>query len=283
MTPTERKIVWNRRGLELADEAVRRAPRSAEALAVRGEARYRLLEAGASGSDSLATLAERDLRAAVEIRPDDAMAWSALAQLWVLQGRFAASATAAERAFDADAFFETRRTVSVALTASLLAEQYDDARKWCSFGLAHYAGDPRFAECELTILGWTGRSRNDVAAAWRLVGEIARRDTLHLLAATWAYERLLVAAVIARSGMADSARHVLDFVQAQARTDPTKRTAPLGEAYVRLLLGDRDGALARLGDYLRATPNARAQVATHPWFRPLRGDPRFDALVRPAR
>jgi TolB-like protein len=283
MTPTERKLLWTRRALELSDLALQQSARSAEAFALRGEARYRLLAAGAPGVDSLGRLAERDLRAAVELRPDAAIAWSTLAQLSMLEGKFADAAAAAQRAFDADAYFEVRRTVAVALTASLFAEHFDDARRWCRFGLTHYGGDPRFAQCELTILGWTGRSRDDVAAAWRLLGQIEQRDTLRLLSTTWAYQRLMVAAVMARSGMGDSARNLLGHLRAQERSDPTKRSAPLGEAYVRLLLNDRDSAFVRLGEYLRNTPVARAQVATHPWFRPLRGDPRFEALVQPAR
>jgi tetratricopeptide (TPR) repeat protein len=283
MTPVERRILWTRRAIELADLALRRSPRSAEALALRGEARLRLLEASVPGSDSLANLAERDLRSAVEIRPDAASAWATLAQLLMLQGNFGDAAAAAQRAFDADAFFEVRRTVSVALTASLFAEHFDDARRWCRFGVAHYADDPRFAQCELTILGWTGRSRDDVASAWRLLSQIEQRDTLRLLSTTWAYQRLMVAAVMARSGMRDSARNLLAYLRAQERSDPTKRSAPLGEAYVRLLLNDRDSALVRLGEYLRNAPIARAQVAMHPWFRPLVADPRFEALVRPAR
>ena len=221
----------------------------------------------------------------MEIRPDAANAWSVLAQLLYAQGKFDEAAASAERAFDADAFFEVRRTVAIAMTSSLYAQRFDDARRWCRFGLEHYGAspDPRFKECELTILGWTGRSRSDVGTAWRLLNEIERRDTLGALAPTWTGRRLMVSAVLARSGMRDSGRAVLTSVQATVRRDATKRSAPVFEAYVRLLLNERDSALVHLTDYLRSTPQARAQIGQHPWFRPLKGDPRFEALVGPVR
>lgn len=283
MTRAERRLAWTNRALELANVALRRSPRSAEALGLRGETLYRLLTNEMLGHDTLAALAERDLRSAVDVRPDAANAWSTLAQLLYSQGRFEEAAAAAQRAFEADAFFEVRRTVSVALSASLYAERFDDARRWCRLGLMHYARDVRFVECELILLGWTGRSRGDVGAAWRLVNGIEQRDTVGELAATWTLRRFMVAAVLARSGMRDSARAMVASVRAQQRRDPTTRGAPLGEAYVRLLLNDRDSALVHLTDYLRSAPPARAQIAQHPWFRPLRGDPRFDALVAAPR
>jgi tetratricopeptide (TPR) repeat protein len=239
------------------------------------------MNADPSAADSLAPLIERDLRAALELRPDAAPAWSTLAQLARARGQFAEAAAAAKRAFEADAFFEIRRIVAIGFMAALHAGEIDDARQWCRMGLTHYAGDPRFTECELTLLGWTAASRSDVANAWRVLDDVERRDTLHLLAPTWGYRRLMVAAILARAGMTDSARHVFDAVRAAAPTDPQKRSTLSTEAYVQLLLGDRAAAIASLTEYLRATPMARAQIAQDPWFQALRGDPRFVALVQP--
>jgi hypothetical protein len=138
-------------------------------------------------------------------------------------------------------------------------------------GLTHYPGDPRFTECELTILGWTGRSRSDARRAWALVNDIEHRDTTGMLRATWAVRRLMAAAVVARSGLRDSTRAVLVSVRERQRRDSTLRTAPLVQSYVRLLLNDRDSALVFLDEYFKTSPAARAQIAQHPWF---------DALVR---
>ena len=175
------------------------------------------------------------------------------------------------------------RRVFVAFQAALYAEQFPDARKWCQFGLTHYADDVRFTECELTLLGWTGRSKGDVRRAWALTDDIERHDTLGMLKSTWALRRTMTAAIIARAGMRDSAQAVLATLAARQRADSTIRGVPLAEAYVRLLLNDRNDAMASLEQYFRSSPAARAQIAQHPWFRPLRGNPRFDALVQPTR
>ena len=283
LSPAEQRVIWIRRALSLADEALRRDPSSPEAFALRGDARFALLNAGVSGADSLPALIEHDLRTALEAKPNLASAWSTLAQLARARGQFSEAAAAARRGFEADAFFEVRRVVAIGFMASLHAGEFEEARRWCRIGLTHYSGDPRFTECELTILGWTAQTRDDATNAWQLVNDIERSDTLNILGTTWGYRRLMVAAVLARSGSLDSARHVLDLVRHTGPTDPSKRTTLSTEAYVQLLLGDRDAALANLGVYLRTTPFARAQIAQNPWFRPLHGDPRFLALLQPAR
>ncbi|HXH63718.1 MAG TPA: hypothetical protein VNG95_06000, partial [Gemmatimonadales bacterium] len=52
------------------------------------------------------------------------------------------------------------------------------------------------------------------------------------------------------------------------------------EAYVHLLLGERDESLRLLRTYLDANPQERRSTAQHPWWRKVRSDPRFAALVR---
>jgi TolB-like protein/tRNA A-37 threonylcarbamoyl transferase component Bud32 len=280
LSPANQHVVWIRRAIQLAGDALRRDASSPEALELRGEANFAFMNAGASANDSLAASIERDLRAALLVRPNSALAWSTLAQLARARGQFADAAAAAKRGFEADAFFEVRRVVSIGFMASLHAGEFEDARRWCRIGLVHYSGDPRFTECQLTILGWTAASRDEAASAWRLVDDIERRDTLHILATTWGYRRLMVAAILARSGATDSARRVLDRVRATTPTDPSKRNTLSTEAYVQVLLGERDAALANLAAYLRVTPLARAQTARNPWFRGLHNDPRFIALVQ---
>jgi len=283
MTPPEQRIAWIRRAIALADDALRRDATSPEALALRGDARFELMKAIPAASDSLAPLIERDLHDALATRPDAANAWSTLAQLARQRGQFAAAAAAAKRAFEADAFFEVSRIVAIGFMASLHAGATDDAQRWCRTGLAYYPGDPRFTECELTLMGWSASGDSDAARAWQVLGGIERADSVHMLDQTWGYRRLMIAAILARAGARDSARHLLDAVRAAAPKDPAQRSTWSIEAYVQLLLGDRDGALASLAEYLRMTPLARPQIAQHPWFVPLRNDPRFIALVSPAR
>jgi hypothetical protein len=279
MDPVQQRRIWLERSIALANDALRRDARSAEALALRGEARHLLMAIGAEGSDTLGPIIERDLGAAVEIRPDLASAWATLAELALFQGRFTDAAVAAERAYETDAFFRSTPVMSTAFVSSLRAERFDDARTWCRMGLERNPGDPRFTECELTLLGTVGRSPRDAAAGWQLIDRIEREDSVGMLQPTWGYRRLLVAAILARSGARDSARRVLAGVQA---TPQAKRGfTGLFEAYVLLLLNDREGGLARLAELLRSAPEYRTQIATLPYFRSLHGDRRFEALVRP--
>jgi hypothetical protein len=169
--------------------------------------------------------------------------------------------------------------ISTAFVASIRSERFDEARKWCRLGLERSPGDPRFTECELTLLGSAGNTNRDASAAWRLVGRIEREDTLGLLQPTWGYRRLMVAAILARSGNGDSARRVLANVQ--STPEERRGLTWMFEAYVLLLLNERDAAIARLSEPLRAAPEYRTQVATLPYFRALHGDPRFQAIVRP--
>ena len=55
----------------------------------------------------------------------------------------------------------------------------------------------------------------------------------------------------------------------------------LGEAYVDVLLGENDAALDVLERGIATDSTLRDRAARLPWFTPLRGTPRFDALVRP--
>lgn len=276
----ERRGVWIRRAAALAEEALRRSPGDPLALALRGQSALSLSTLDPGGQDSLLSRAERDLRLAIDRRPNLANAWSALADLLVQQGRFADGAAAAQRAFDADAFFELRRVLATAFNASLAAESFTEASRWCRLGLLYYAGDPRFTECTLRILGSTAKSRQSVSEAWEELDRIERRDSLHLLDATWGYRRLLVAAILVRSGARDTARAVLLRVQ-QNQPVIAKPASEPAEAYLLLLLGDKEAAALRLADHLRRLPaGQRAALLHHPWFRALQGDPGLDSLKR---
>lgn len=275
----EKRHVWVSHARELALRALARDPRDPRALLLRGQAEASLSSLEPQNHDSLLVSAERHLRAALDQRPDLAVAWTALAELLAQRGAFSDAAAAAQRAFEADAFFESRRVLAVALSASLTAELFDDANRWCQLGLEYYPGDVRFTECALRILGSTASSRAAASQAWKELSKIEGQDTLHLLDATWGYRRLLVAAILARSGSRDSARSIISSVHANQPQVATASSRP-AEAYVLLQLGDRDAAMRVLLEHVRESPLGTATtVARHPWFKSLRGDPQFDSLL----
>jgi hypothetical protein len=95
---------------------------------------------------------------------------------------------------------------------------------------------------------------------------------------------MIVAMVLARAGLGDSARLVAQRARGGPDVDPDQNLA-YSEVYVHILRGDKDQAFEALKRYLAANPERRASLAdttqtTSPWwFRSIEDEPRFKALV----
>jgi len=269
--------------VERAELALARDPSDDQARYLRGRARLDLWRtARPVAPDSLRAAAEADLRAVTARRRDRAEAWNDLSFLLQLTGNYEGSRLAAETALTADAFLRSAEAIVSRLHfTSLASGRVDDARMWCVRGQTRYPRDPRFWGCELTTLGWTGRTPADVARAWQLLRDSEARDTSNLLAAAWGTRRLLVAAVAARAGLADSARAMVAAVRQNAPGIVAADQLDYGEAHVSALLGDTARALPLLARYLRANPALRGQVRNSPWFLSLRTNAAFIDLTLP--
>ncbi|HEX8432125.1 MAG TPA: BTAD domain-containing putative transcriptional regulator [Longimicrobium sp.] len=266
-----------------AEAVLAREPRHARALELRGRA---LLQAAGEGADPAGAarrleLAERDLRAAVEVDSTQASGWAALSQLLRLRGRFAESDLAARRALEQDAWLEDADAILKRLYFGAMAQgDYPAARRSCGEGHAQFPGDWRFVECRLTLLREDPGLRPDAAEAWRLVAELDRIDPPARAREAGRpysplFRRSAVAAVLARAGAGDSARAVLARAGGAAAADPELRIPFLFDAaYVTLLLGDRAGARRLLEEYLAARPALRPYVARDILFRDLFTAPR---------
>jgi len=267
----------------MADEVLAQSPRYPFALLARGRARAALWRTSTLvAPDSLRVAAEADFREVVRQRRDIADAWNELSVLLQTNGSYTEARSAAEAALKADAFLRSAPTVLSRLSfASLAIGNRDEALAWCNRGRAQFPRDPRFWGCDLTLLGWTGKSRADVAKAWRLLAESEARDSANVLAAGAGTRRLLIAAVAARAGMTDSALAIVKQVRGAAPTGASTAALDYGEAYVHALLGHADQAIALLEQYLRAIPAARGQVRQSPWFATLHTDPRFVTITAP--
>ena len=278
--PTLTFTDWVARGVGFAEEALALKAGEPRALALRGTLRYELWNnSPVSVPDTLAA-AERDLRAAVVSDPSLARAWYALAEMYFSTGRFTEAEQVARRALDADAYLSDAATVIVDLYfAMLLRERFDEARYWCAQGVDRFPRDPNFIDCELRILGWSARGDRQIVAAWRLLANAEAHDTEGPSTLPWLDRRLMVAAVLARTGLVDSARDVLERARARLKDEGLLAQIADEEAYVRLLLGERDAALRLLDRFLKSKPQQREFIAQVPWFRPLRSDPRFRALL----
>jgi serine/threonine-protein kinase len=165
--------------------------------------------------------------------------------------------------------------------ASYDLEQFVDAVHWCAEGQRRFAGNPRFVQCQLWVMTSKAEAP-DVAKAWRLVGDLEKVTPRY----NWQFERLKaqiqVAAVLARAGLKDSARHLLLKSRGTPEIDPTYDLVYL-EAFVRTLLGDKDEALRLLKQRIAARPEKRDLASEFWWFRDLANDPRYRELAGKAR
>jgi serine/threonine-protein kinase len=274
---------WIDKGLVFAQQALELNPRSAEALELRGTLRYwrYLLRLGRPGElPELLKLAEGDLRSAVGLEPDLASAWSTLSHLNYEKPDYVEAKIDAQRAYEADAYLSVADQVLWRLYAtSYDLEQFADALHWCDEGRRRFPGNPQFGDCQLWLMTTPARPA-DAAQAWQLFGEMAQQTP----AAQWKVNRLreeiAVAAVLARAGLKDSARHVLARSKAPAQIDPEGELLSL-QAFAYLLLGDKETALRLLSEQVAANPAHRVGLARtfHWWWRDLRDDPRFQALA----
>ena len=279
---------WIDTGLVHAERALRREPRNGRALELRGTLRYwRWLEHLVPDPGQAAVLlraAEQDLRGAVALEPSLAGAWSALSHLDYQKSDIVQAKIDAQRGYEADAYYSTADQILWRLfTTSYDLEQPIDAVHWCEQGRARFPGNPRFVQCQ--ILAMTTRmGAHDVPKAWQLLGELQQVTPPQ----QWRFERLkaqmVIAAVIARAGFADSARHVLVRSRGAPDSDP-RRDLPYNEAFVRWLLGDKGEAIRLLKEYVAAYPERRADLARDQswWFRDLRTDPRYQELAGTSR
>ena len=118
-------------------------------------------------------------------------------------------------------------------------------------------------------------------SAWRTYAELERVSPKNAWPYAGRQARMLVAGVLAREGLADSARKVLEAARGDARADPDDELLTI-EAMVRTTtLKDLDGAMNSLRQYFVKHPEHKSGMAKSQswWWRDLRADPRFNELV----
>jgi serine/threonine-protein kinase len=276
---------WITTGLGHVDRALEAAPQDADALELRGNLKYwrwlLSLVPDAAEARALLVSAQEDLERAVRISPSQAGAWATLSHLKYQTGSIIDVKLAAQRAYEEDAYLGNADVVlSRLFYASYDLGQFTDAEHWCQVGQGRFPGDAKFVECQLYLL--SSRARDpDVGLAWKLA------DSLALLAPGQEGEyqrlnaRMIVAAVLARANLPDSARRLALRSRGNNEIDPT-RDLTYALAFVHTLLGDTVLAVEALKEYLVANPEKRASLAQDPtwWFRPLEDDARFRELVQ---
>jgi len=280
-----RRLVWLRTGLRFANDALARAPELPRAYELRGTLRLAEARTGPGAAAALLDSAEADLRAAVVREPSLAGAWSTLSDLLESRGRFVEASQAAEEALRRDAFLQQGAEVVTRMYyGALTLERWDDAARWCRRGRRDYPAQWSLLDCPLTLLAMRPGKTPDPDSAWARLRTIQAQEPAggRELGPPYrhVYRRMMVAIVLARAGLADSARALIAAAHARVGNDADMRVSLLyDEARVRLFLGERERTMALLREYLRVNPQLRGYMARDFSWRPLWEDPRFRALV----
>jgi tetratricopeptide (TPR) repeat protein len=218
--------------------------------------------------------AEADLRAAaVATNPTQARAWGTLSALLQATGQLGEANLLARRAYEADAFLSESPHILFRLYhTSLDLGREAEAVRWCDTGRSRFPEDWRFTFCQLRILALADTVQPDVEKAWSVAAALERLSPPAYVP-RW---HLVVAGVLGRAGLRDSAEAVIRRARAAA---PDDSELDFYEAEARMLLGDHETALRLLGRDLKNSPRFKAYLRVYPLFRPLWRDPRFRALV----
>jgi hypothetical protein len=139
-----------------------------------------------------------------------------------------------------------------------------------------FPGHWRFVECELTLMRHNIRRKADPDSAWKLVRTLEELDPperaraegrdYHLI-----YRRVVAATISARAGRPAVARAEIARARRETASDSTlSMDLNYDEAYLRLVLGQRDRARQLLSEYVKARPLAREYLARDPLLQGLR-------------
>jgi len=275
---------WLAKGLEHAETALKLKPDDPEALELRGTLRYWQwvlnLGGGPAAAAKLIADAESDLRRAVAQDPNRAFAWAMLSHLLMRKSETAEGKLAALRAYEADPYLNEAPTILWRLfSSSLDLEDGVEATRWCDEAYRRFPGDPRFLECQISLLALPGQ-KPDVSKAWQLLEQNVKLYPPNQREFRRRRGQLLVAMALVRAGLPDSARSVALRSRSDATVDPTRELVYI-EALLRNMLGDRDEALRLISVYLATNPQERPSMANDDtwWWRGLREDPRYRRLV----
>lgn len=179
-----------------------------------------------------------------------------------------------------DAFLEDAEEIyGLLYLTSLNLEDVEQADRWCDEGHRRFATSTLLTACALYTLASMPTTASDIPVAWEKLDEYV---SVGRGAASWNRPAgmTLVAAVIARAGLPDSARAVLASARQELNaSDPNAPAFDYYEAYVLVLLGGFDEALDRLERYVGTYPSQREFLPADWWFRDLWTHLRFLRLM----
>lgn len=266
-------------GIARADSLVAEDPDNARAWELRGvlvnDRRLLLPPGEVDLSRRLVDEALADLQRAVAQNDALVRSWRALSELYMLRGEYREARAAAERAHEEDPYLRGAQYNLHRLAMALFElRQEREAEAWCKEGLRRYPRQPMFVDCVLTVRAWGDSLPADPDVAWSYLRGLTaspRPDLDRILP----HLEMEVAGVLARAGMADSARGVLE----RARSRPGGDAMLWPRAAVHLRLGEEEVALSLLERLARERPTEAATWLRRRIFSRLEGRPEFESLM----
>lgn len=278
----EGALPWIRRGRARVAHAVRIDPDHARAFEWKGYLEYLhfllRVEPDPSRERALIRSARSDLQHAVDLDSRLAGAYAMLSQLDAAMDDAASEVLAARKAYEQDAYLQNAdRVVRNLAYGNYNLGRFADARRWCDVGSRRFPREADFATCQIVVMT-TPAVEPEPARAWRMVARVDSLAPQRLTEFDHLRAEIYAGGVLARAGLADSARHVLARARDQAvpTVDPS-RWLHLTEGYMRTLVGDTAEALAEIRLWAAANPG---ESFTAGWmWDGLRDDPRFERIV----
>lgn len=271
-------------GLEHANRALALDPDDAYALEQRGTLRILAAQTTAESQDEmmdLLSLAQSDLETAVREDRTLATAHAMLSFLYVGMLDNVGAVLEAETALEEDAYLRgADRIYDRLVYAQYDLGEFSRARSWCDEGRQRFPDNYRFVECQLWLMASPDGSA-DVDAAWDRLAQLDSLTPEPLEGFKHQVGLIMVAGVIRKAELPDSAAHVLAQVDHSEAVDP-QRLLYQYEAGILASTGNPDGAMEVLRRWMAASPDATvgSPGALHWWWRSLQGRPDFEAFVQ---
>lgn len=263
--------------VQYATAALALDPNNAGALEWRGTALYRRwltrADEGAE-ADRILARAQADLERAETLDPSRASVPSTLSHLQYQIDDWSGAFMSARRAYRQDAFLDVADGVLWRLyTAAYDLNQFNDARQWCEEGYERFPDNFRFVQCRIYLMTMPD-AEPDVQMAWDLYAELqetlTERPEYHA-----AQAKTMIAGIIGRAGLPDSANAVFQAARVDREVDPDMEILSL-EAAMRSVMGDVEGSISTLERFM--VGNEHHAPGQHWWWQSVEGEPRFERL-----
>lgn len=275
-------------GIDLADAALERNPRSAGAREARGTLLYYrwILDLDTTPEERSALLdrAQSDLETAVDLDPTRASALNTLSSLFYERKDRVSAALRAREALQADAYLsDVDQTYGRLFWSHYDLGQFAQAERTCREAAARFREDPDLQRCQLWMMV-TPTANPDPERAWQLLARIDSLTPPDQRPFQHRMTQMIVGGVLARANLPDSARSVLVDARGGPDVDPNQELYGF-EAIFRTMLGDHDEAVRRLRQYVAGNPDhsfLQVEGDLHWWWRPLRDHPDFASVEAPS-